>query len=78
MDTVIQPIDPTLSINDILRRHPETIRLLTERGIDTCCEGGLPLSVAAADASLDLNTLLGELAGVIASSPVASRIEAPR
>ena len=65
MSSLTHDIDPTLSVNDILRRYPSSLRLLSKRGIDTCCDGGLPLSVAAADANLDLSDLLDELKAVV-------------
>jgi iron-sulfur cluster repair protein YtfE (RIC family) len=65
MSSLIHDIDPTLSVNDILRRYPASLKVLTARGIDTCCDGGLPLSVATADANLDLSELIDELKAVV-------------
>jgi iron-sulfur cluster repair protein YtfE (RIC family) len=58
-------IDPTLSVNEIVRRHPTSLSVLTARGINTCCGGALALSVAAANANLDLSPLLDEIKAAV-------------
>ena len=65
MNSLTREIDATLSINDIVRRYPASLPILTARGIDTCCGGDLPLSFAAADANLDLSALLDEMKAVV-------------
>jgi iron-sulfur cluster repair protein YtfE (RIC family) len=65
-------IDPTMSVGEIIRRYPKTSRLLVERGIDICCEGGLQLTTAADDAGLDLATLLQDMATAAANDTRAT------
>jgi len=65
MNSLTREIDATLSINDIVRRYPASLSILTARGIDTCCGGDIPLSIAAADANLDLSALLDEMKAVL-------------
>lgn len=69
-------IDPTMSVDEIIRRFPKTSRLLVERGIDICCEGGLRLTTAADDAGLDLATLLHDMAAVAAGNARAPEVPA--
>ncbi|MGH9887143.1 MAG: DUF542 domain-containing protein [bacterium] len=66
-------IDPSLSVNDILRRYPSALALLTARGVDTCCDGGLTLSTAATDVGLDVRLLVRELAVAVAIGKETSR-----
>jgi iron-sulfur cluster repair protein YtfE (RIC family) len=32
-------IDPTLSVNELVLRHPAALKVLAAAGIDTCCGG---------------------------------------
>jgi iron-sulfur cluster repair protein YtfE (RIC family) len=60
-------IDATLSVYDIIRRYPAAMSLLTSRGIDPSSDGGLTLCTAAADADVDLSTLVSDLAAAVAN-----------
>jgi iron-sulfur cluster repair protein YtfE (RIC family) len=57
-----QPIDPTMSVNELLREHPDAIVALDNHAIDTCCGGDLPLDEAARRANVPLAVLLDEVA----------------
>jgi iron-sulfur cluster repair protein YtfE (RIC family) len=61
-------IDPNWSVNELLRRHPATVRVLNARGIDSCCGGSSSLADAARDGQLDLAALLDALGSVAGSS----------
>ena len=54
-------IDPLWSVNELLRRHPTTSRVLNSYGVDTCCGGATSLTDAAREAGLDLTALLAAL-----------------
>ncbi|MDZ7706811.1 MAG: DUF542 domain-containing protein [Trueperaceae bacterium] len=54
-------LEPTTTVNDVLRLVPEASGLLLERGIDTCCGGSATLAEACDDADLDVAALLDEL-----------------
>ena len=54
-------IDPALSINEIIKRHPASIGVLNAHGLDTCCGGGESLRSAALEARVDLRTLVQEI-----------------
>jgi regulator of cell morphogenesis and NO signaling len=56
-----QPIDVDWTINEIIRRHPETLGIFTRVGVDTCCGGALPLGEVARRHGLDAAALLDEL-----------------
>lgn len=42
------PIDPTLTLDEITNRFPETIEVFNRFGIDMCCGGAATLAEAAA------------------------------
>jgi iron-sulfur cluster repair protein YtfE (RIC family) len=50
-------IDPTLTLNEIARRHPAALAVLNDHGLDTCCGGALPLAEAARRHGLDADAL---------------------
>lgn len=62
MSDVIQ-LDPSLTINDIVARHPETIAVFNRFGVDTCCGGGVSVEAAARRDGLDLDQILAALRG---------------
>jgi regulator of cell morphogenesis and NO signaling len=62
MSDVIQ-LDPSLTINEIVARHPETIAVFNRFGMDTCCGGGVSVEEAARRDGLDLDQILAALRG---------------
>ena len=62
MSDVIQH-DPSLTINEIVARHPETIAVFNRFGMDTCCGGGVSVEEAARRDGLDLDQILAALRG---------------
>jgi iron-sulfur cluster repair protein YtfE (RIC family) len=60
------PIDPSLSVNEILRLHPDAVSVLNAHGIDTCCGGAMSLRAAALEARADLRTMIGEIVAIAA------------
>lgn len=54
-------IDPTLSVNDVLRRWPFAVRTLNQYAIDTCCGGALSLADAARDAGVAVDELIAAI-----------------
>ena len=61
MSTITKPIEPAMTVNEVVRLYPATIELLNEYGIDTCCGGGVPLDVAVQQHDVDLAELLERL-----------------
>ena len=55
------PIDPTWSINELLRRRPESVAILNAYGVDTCCGGASSIADAAREEGIDLQALLADI-----------------
>lgn len=51
------------TLNDIVGRYPQTLPLLQQYGLDTCCGGMLSLATAAEHHGLALDELLAVLRG---------------
>jgi hypothetical protein len=65
-------ISSTTSLNEIVARAPETLRVFARHGMDTCCGGTLPLDEAARRHGVALKSLMDELVssvGVIFPAP---------
>jgi regulator of cell morphogenesis and NO signaling len=58
-----QTIDPEQTINEVVQKNPQTLRVLNGYGLDTCCGGPLSLTEAARRHGLDLRELLTALEG---------------
>ena len=54
-------LDPTMTINAIVARHPETIPVFNRLGMDTCCGGGVSVEEAARRDGLPLDDVVAEL-----------------
>jgi iron-sulfur cluster repair protein YtfE (RIC family) len=55
-------IDSKISVNEIIKRYPNTLPVLNVYGIDTCCGGEASIAVAAANANVSLETIVAALA----------------
>ncbi|WP_243030370.1 DUF542 domain-containing protein [Thermus altitudinis] len=53
------------TVNEILQRHPEAVKLLNGMGIDTCCGGADSLEEAARQAGKEPEEVLKELLAVL-------------
>jgi regulator of cell morphogenesis and NO signaling len=63
---ITKEIEPSLTINAIVARHPETIPVFNRFGLDTCCGGGVRVDEAAQRDGVDLETLRAALNQAIA------------
>jgi iron-sulfur cluster repair protein YtfE (RIC family) len=63
------PVDPTLTIDDVMARHPRAMAVFNEFGIDTCCGAGSTIRDAAVRDGADLARLLEALELAIEVSP---------
>lgn len=71
-------ISPAWSVNETLRRHPATVRVFNEFGIDACCGGAATITDAARRDGADADELLAALQRAVAASGLAaSDSEAP-
>ena len=58
-------MDPTLTINEIVLRHPAALPILNRFGIDACCGGGIPLETVARKHGLELTAIVAALDTVV-------------
>lgn len=58
-DTVL--FDASETLNTIVARYPQALTVLKSFGLDTCCGGALPLSVAAEHHALELVLVMNAL-----------------
>jgi regulator of cell morphogenesis and NO signaling len=54
----------TMTLNDAIRLHPETVAVFNEFGLDACCGGAATIAEAAARDGAPLDELLRALEGV--------------
>jgi regulator of cell morphogenesis and NO signaling len=54
-------ITATMTVNEIITQHPETVAVFDRHKIDSCCGGALPLAEVARKHRLDFIALLAEL-----------------
>jgi len=54
METIIRD----MIINDVIRKHPETIKVFNEYKVDSCCGGGAPIETTAKRDGVDVETLV--------------------
>ena len=64
-------IDTSVSVNEMVARHPETMPVFNRFGLDTCCGGGAPIAEAARRDGAKLGDLMQALEGAIASAAKA-------
>lgn len=58
-----------MSVNEVIRRYPDTVGVFADAGIDACCGGAAPVAEAAERDGVELRALLEALraaAGVAA------------
>jgi regulator of cell morphogenesis and NO signaling len=53
------------TVNDIIKKHPNTIGVFTDFKIDTCCGGAVSIEAAALRDGADLNSMMKALNEVI-------------
>ena len=66
-------IDPSWTINELLRREPSSGPVLNAFGVDTYCGGGDTITAAALNAGLDAAELVGALSDALAHRAEAKR-----
>ena len=48
-------------INDVIKNHPETIKVFNEYKVDSCCCGGAPIETTAKRDGVDVESLMKAL-----------------
>lgn len=66
MNISVPRIDAAATVDQVVRDCPATIGVFNEFGIDSCCGGSVPISVAAERDGADAQLLLQRLNEVIA------------
>lgn len=61
-------IPDDMTVNDVIRRWPETVAIFNRFGIDACCGGTVPLREAALRDGADPDELLEQVARVVAAA----------
>lgn len=61
-------LDETMSVNEVMALHPETIEVFNRFGVDTCCGGGARVRDAAHRDGADADALLEALRSVVQKS----------
>lgn len=54
-------LDRSMTVNEIIARHPKTMPVFNELGVDTCCGGGASIDEAARRDGLDAESILTAL-----------------
>jgi iron-sulfur cluster repair protein YtfE (RIC family) len=54
-------ITPDMSINDIIRKYPDTMGVFNRFNVDSCCGGARSLKVVAGEDKIDLEELIKAL-----------------
>lgn len=53
--------DTSVTVNEMVARHPETMTIFNRFGVDTCCGGGAPIIEAAQRDGAEVDELLAAL-----------------
>ncbi|MDP2658736.1 MAG: DUF542 domain-containing protein [Candidatus Deferrimicrobium sp.] len=57
----METITRDMIINDVIKKHPETIKVFNEYKVDSCCGGGAPIETTANRDGIDIEGLLKAL-----------------
>ena len=62
----METITRNMVINEVIRKHPQTIRVFNEYKVDSCCGGGAPIETTAKRDGVDVEKLLQALNEAVA------------
>jgi len=57
----METITRNMIINDVIKKHPETIKVFNDYKVDSCCGGGAPIETTAKRDGIDVETLMKAL-----------------
>lgn len=57
----METITSDMVINDVIRMHPETIKVFNEYKVDSCCGGGASIGTTAKRDGIDVEPLVDAL-----------------
>jgi regulator of cell morphogenesis and NO signaling len=69
----IPRIDPSMTVNAVLRRHPSSAAVFNAHGIDACCGGARTIRDAALEDGADCGALVGALESALHDHQRAGR-----
>ncbi|MCL5957823.1 MAG: DUF542 domain-containing protein [Chloroflexi bacterium] len=56
-----ETITKDMVINDVIKKHKETISVFNKFNVDSCCGGGKPIEVTAKRDGVDVDALMAAL-----------------
>ena len=59
-------ITPEMTINDVVKKHPETMKVFNDHEVDSCCGGAESIETTAAINNADMDTLMVALNKAVA------------
>ena len=59
-------ITPEMTINDVVKKHPETMKVFNDHEVDSCCGGAESIETTAAVNNADMDTLMVALNKAVA------------
>lgn len=62
----VATVDLGDTVNDVIKRHPATVSVFNDYGIDSCCGGALALGTVTERHRIDSTALLGALRSAVA------------
>lgn len=63
----MQAITENMTINEVIKLHPATMKVFNKYKVDSCCGGAQSLAAASAVAGADVRQLVEELNNVTAN-----------
>lgn len=57
----METITRNMIINEVIKKHPQTIKVFNDYKVDSCCGGGAPIETTAKRDSIDVEGLLKAL-----------------
>ena len=61
----METITRDMVINDVIKKHPETIKVFNEYKVDSCCGGGASIETTAKRDGVDVESLVNALNVVV-------------
>jgi len=58
-------ITEDMTINDVIKKYPETMKVFNKHKVDSCCGGGQSIATTAAVSNADIPKLMEDLNAVI-------------
>jgi iron-sulfur cluster repair protein YtfE (RIC family) len=69
----IEAIDKDSVIEHVIKQYPQALGLLVGKGVDCCCGAYHTLEQGAAEAGVDLSTLLQELNSLVSQGQATAQ-----